>query len=190
MQQIDIFTTIERKSLPELQQLIQGWNQAVALATFDARGFTALHAASAKGWIEGVQALLSKKIFDIDCKDKFGQDKTPLFIAAYEGKTEIVKVLLACGANPNVADKDYGATPLHYASRIGFLMIVNALISSGADINKVDNADFSTPLHLAAEAGRKQVVDALVRAGADCTILDSFGDTYLMRAAINTPNSN
>src|SRR5438552_18746920 len=49
-------------------------------------------------------------------------DVTPLMCAARAGKVEIVKLLIAAGANVNARDKHFpgegsGRTPLHYAAR-------------------------------------------------------------------------
>lgn len=57
--------------------------------------------------------------------------ETPLLVAASNGFLEIVKLLLARGANPNMSDK-YGWSPLSCVQVKGFLDIVKVLEEHGA----------------------------------------------------------
>ena len=63
---------------------------------------------------------------------------TPLFIAACEGQTEVAKLLLDKGANPNTNNTTL--TALMIASRRGNMDIVKALFEAGADIEEDDGA--------------------------------------------------
>ena len=78
----------------------------------------------------------------------------------WEGGT---KILLVCGANPNVRDKN-GETPLCYSSDIH---VVKALLSVGANHRVKCGKNQDTPLHRHAENGDVQVVKLLLSAGAD-----------------------
>ena len=51
---------------------------------------------------------------------------TPIYIAAYNGHTEIVKILATLTDNPNAPD-EYGFTPIHCAARNGCTEIVKIL---------------------------------------------------------------
>ncbi|MEC5030653.1 MAG: ankyrin repeat domain-containing protein [Oscillatoria sp. PMC 1051.18] len=64
---------------------------------------------------------------------------TPLIIAVESKETQIVKLLLEAGANPNLSEKDTGGTPLIYAAITGSLEIINLLLKFGADRNIRDN---------------------------------------------------
>lgn len=47
--------------------------------------------------------------------------------AANEGKVELVRLLLRCGANVNSQDEQYGNTALHQAAWHGFSQTVQVL---------------------------------------------------------------
>ena len=73
-------------------------------------------------------------------------DRTPLSAATWKGQTEIVKRLIAEGADVNTKDEK-GMTPLHDAVEEGYKEIVELLIANGANINSL-NEDKKTPLDL------------------------------------------
>ena len=58
---------------------------------------------------------------------------TPLCIASQNGHLEIVKVLIAAGADVNQATKN-GCTPLYVASLYGHLEVIKVLIASGLSL--------------------------------------------------------
>ena len=55
-------------------------------------------------------------------------------VASQSKHVEIVKILLAAGANPNLQDM-YGRTALTSASEVGYLEIVKILLAAGANVN-------------------------------------------------------
>src|SRR5436190_23265263 len=74
--------------------------------------------------------------------------QTPLTVAVATGNVDIVKKLLAAGADPNQASGKNGETPLTLATRRGSEELVALLIEGGADINKPNSMPL-TPLCLA-----------------------------------------
>ncbi len=68
-------------------------------------------------------------------------------MAARNGHTEIVKVLLQSNAEVDAVDKNK-KTPLHWAAEKGCKEIVSALIEKEANVNAKDQ-DGSTPLRWA-----------------------------------------
>jgi ankyrin repeat protein len=135
---------------------------------------------------------------------------TPLWVAAYtangnvprvdprivettvsEATVDILKVLLAAGANPHLTTVD-GTTPLMVAAGLGrptfspglqrgnrsetAEQAVKTLLDAGADINAINEADF-TALHGAAFRGLNEVIQILVDRGADLNARDYKGRT-------------
>ena len=77
----------------------------------------------------------------VDQCDTLGQ--LPMFVATRDGKNEIVRLLIARGANPNDPVDDSGRTALIHAASNGYLDIVRTLIDSGASMDAVDNFGLS-----------------------------------------------
>jgi hypothetical protein len=98
-----------------------------------------------------------------------------------EGHTDIVKALLAHGADVN-AKESRGRTALIYAAYNGHTDIVKALLAGGVDAD-VKNKDGLTALMIAAYNGHTDIVKALLEEGAHVDVKDNNGLTALMIAA-------
>ena len=103
---------------------------------------------------------------------------TALMRAAFSGDIEVVKLLLAHGANPHIASRDR-ETSLMAACGTGFingyhrlrpraerLEVVQLLVDLGEDVNAADSYGI-TPLMVAANLGDINIVRYLVDKGAD-----------------------
>ncbi len=89
------------------------------------------------------------------------KDNTPLFIAAYRGHLDVVKLLLGCGGI-DIHRKSQGATPLFAAVQSGHEGIVELLVNDpGADLSEA--WDGVTLLQNAARRGYDKIVELLVR---------------------------
>ena len=104
----------------------------VTIITSPYRG-TALIAAAHHEHVEAIRLLLAKKP-PIDHVNNLGWTALMEAIVLGDGgprHTETLRVLLAAGANPNIADRD-GVTPLGQAKRRGFAEMVKVLETAGA----------------------------------------------------------
>jgi ankyrin repeat protein len=98
---------------------------------------------------KGRQATLKGRSYQMALPSRlaFAAEDTPLHSAAQWGHEEIVKLLLANGAEAE-AKNHFGQQPLHYACVFRHKEVVNVLLDTGADPNAKDD-DENTPLGLA-----------------------------------------
>lgn len=100
------------------------------------------------------------------------------FIVLVCGEAQILRVLLAAGADATIPDTN-GATPLHYAAQMcGYdgkkdktsaklaLDILNILLKHPRASVEVEDKDGRQPLMWAASAGSEDAILALIKAGA------------------------
>lgn len=102
----------------------------------------------------------------VNATDKYGT--TPLYAAAVQGETEIVRMLLGAGADPNrESEGETEGTPLCAAASWGRTEIVRLLLQHGADPNAIEHKGPMTALKWAMQNGHADVVAVLLEAGAD-----------------------
>ena len=110
-----------------------------------------------------------------------GALRTALYMACERGHGEVVRLLLARGADPTLSDGE-GYTPLIIASLTGHVEVVRCLLSDGkSPINSYTHFG-RTALWYAAWGGNAEVARLLLQAGADPTIPDEDGCTPLSLA--------
>jgi ankyrin repeat protein len=86
----------------------------------------------------------------------------PLFIAAGEGRSDVVRYLLAEGAEVNAREK-LGDTALIEAAYYGHVALVKELLAHGADINAIGSD--GTALDIAVNRNNSAVADLLKHHG-------------------------
>ena len=129
-----------------------------------------------------------------DIEERDGNGNTPLMVATYLGKPEIVQLLLEAGADVTAVNR-IGATLLHLVmiepainrSKISkglatnpstdYLNIFHTLLGEGLDLNAATTNMEATPLIFAAYTGAGWGVLALLEAGADAGITIEGGRT-------------
>lgn len=195
------YSAIRNDKLGDLKALIAAEGPQVR----DKRGTTALMTASAYGSLDAMKMLIAAGA-DVNAKNDFDATalmwcgaepakakllldsgasvkavsragRTPLLIIAAEsGSSEVVKMLLARGADPNAADKA-GFTPLMMAAQANDLESVKSLVAAGADVNPkpsgerpeaaAANGFYLAPLSWAAASGNVEMVRLLLAKGAN-----------------------
>ncbi|XP_043267611.1 palmitoyltransferase Hip14 isoform X2 [Venturia canescens] len=107
---------------------------------------------------------------------------TLLHWAAINNRKEIVKYLIAKGANVDAIGGELASTPLHWATRQGHLSTFAILMRAGADPTLRDSEGFSC-IHLAAQFGHTGIVAYLVAKGVNPNTPDRSAMTALMWSA-------
>jgi ankyrin repeat protein len=105
-----------------------------------------------------------------------------LFAASLQGHDQIVSILIAAGANVDIANND-GVTPLYVAALNGDEKISSLLIAAKADAN-ISRKDGTSPLFKAAVNGKLPIVMDLVSAGALVDSANTDGATPIFMAAL------
>jgi hypothetical protein len=120
---------------------------------------------------------------------------TALHLAAAGYRVEIVRCLLAAGADPNAARNHRQSGPLHYAAD-GYIngpawdakrqvKTIGVLLDAGAVINAQDK-NGAAPLHRAVRTRCAAAVRCLLKAGADPTLKNKPGSTPFHLAVQDT----
>jgi ankyrin repeat protein len=136
--------------------------------------------AAMSGNREAVLALVRQKA---DVNAPQGDGTTALHWAAFHDDVEMVKALLAAGANPKATTREGAITPLSMACTNGSAAAIEALLKGGADAGE-KNANGTTALMTAASSGSVDALRVLLAHGADIQAKESaHGQTALMFAA-------
>ncbi|KAK0105720.1 hypothetical protein ONS95_004242 [Cadophora gregata] len=151
----------------------------------DSDGWSPFHLALANQHFEASVLLLDRtKNPNSRCKDGF----STLHSAAYASFTEIVEILIQCGADCNHKN-GFGMTSLLSASVKDSQKLPDAqkstvelLLRRGA-FNNATDIHGSTPLHFAASFGNQIIAEILLKNGANIDAIDDQGGTPLHEAA-------
>jgi tetratricopeptide (TPR) repeat protein len=113
-----------------------------------------------------------------------GSGGTALVSAAFGNHLDVVKMLVAKGANVNAEDTENKSTAIFYAVANQNLQMVTFLVGKGARINQVDG--YRRPLVTRAldnsTVGDVRVLRYLLSKGADPTVPDQNGNSLIANA--------
>lgn len=166
--------------------------RGASVNAYDSEGYTALHRAVEKNQLGMARLLLDNKANVNALTTHAKRTTSPLCLAVSNDQTEMIKLLLARGADVNKADGpgdnagDAGMTPLMWASQSNKPEIINLLLDRGANINAtIESGTWigMTPLMRASWRGTPNGVKALVARGAKVNPTDSSGRRALHWAA-------
>ena len=120
-----------------------------------------IHLAAETGDFAGVKRYIEEGT-DINQGDESGQ--TPLLLAVFCEREEVVEFLLANGADVNTSRND-GWTPLHMACLMGRKDLAELLIAKGAGVNAKSD-DGRTPTDFAKRFNYSEIIELLRKHGA------------------------
>lgn len=150
----------------------------------DDDGLTALHyACQGNGGSEEISEATVRLLItygaDVDREVPF----VPLRFAICASSTNIMRILLKAGANPNPSVLNGTIEPLIVTAARGGRApkMLELLLDYGADIN-ASSSHRTNPLLIAAEYGNLKLVEFLVKRGANLDCADNDGDTPLILA--------
>ncbi|KAF4317466.1 hypothetical protein BBO99_00005339 [Phytophthora kernoviae] len=108
--------------------------------------------------------------YEPDLNSDVRHSEKPLFDAARADEAEMLKVLLAHGADATGTDP-VGSTLLHIAAKYGAMQVLDVLQTTSAreDVNAVDSLG-NTALHYAADCAQLEVTRVLLKMGADVNL--------------------
>ncbi|MCR9145083.1 MAG: ankyrin repeat domain-containing protein [bacterium] len=121
--------------------------------------------------------------------------ETALHYAAIQHHPEIMRLLLAAGADPNRRENVQGYTPLHYAAGFARMDLLRLLLTGEADLVDFDLVDSAlvdvdlvdykgvNALMHALKGGHRQAAAMLLKAGANADAQDAAGESALHCAA-------
>jgi uncharacterized protein len=161
----DFFQAIMRDDRAGIQQLL---NRGFDPNTLDPKGVHGLYTALQEGSLKAAETLVAWPKTNVEWRTP--QDESPLMMAALKGHTEMVRKLIARGADVNKP----GWTPLHYAATNGHLKIMEILLEEHAFID-AQSPNGTTPLMMAAHYGTPAAVKLLLEAGADTQMKNELG---------------
>ncbi|RFU75825.1 ankyrin repeat [Trichoderma arundinaceum] len=165
------------------KEIVKALIEAGADVTATSELGTALHAAASQGSVDCAVVLLdSKRTRWLDRES--GSIGTPLHEAAYYGRHEIVRLLLARKFKVNKMSKSCGS-PLQAASTgcchgldpADYKKVFEALFDFKADVN-TRGGYFTTALIAAVEFGHEDLVELLIDKGANLDINGPNGTPY------------
>ncbi|MDI9408013.1 MAG: ankyrin repeat domain-containing protein [Candidatus Pacebacteria bacterium] len=150
--------------------------QLILVAGF---GFLTLSHLSAQTSTDSVDSANSGQVTTSQSDNPAGAPK--LLEAAFNGNSDLVKSLLAAGADVNARNAE-GRTALMDAAYKGNVKMVKLLLAAGASVN-LQSKDGSTAMMSAVANGNKEVIDLLLKANAKLDIKNDNGWTALMWAS-------
>ena len=156
---VDALDVFEAAAFGDVDRLTELLSDEPSLVTsYSGDGFTALHFAAFFGRFEAA-ALLIERGAEVDAFGRGWMTGTAMHSAVSRLQSDVVRILLEAGANPNVR-QSAGWTPLHAAAMNGDLIGVELLLASGADPTATNDEGRSV-IDLATESGDEATVDRI-----------------------------
>ena len=163
-------------SSKKITQLVTAADRQKSSSTHKAARQEMLRSAAFDGNADLVRDLIHQGV-NVNAADR---DKgwTALIYGAAKGSLTVVQLLLAAGADVNLAATS-GQTAVSEAAYWGHAEVLNLLISAGAALNVPDRENGWTPVMKTVVWENTEILRLLLDAGADATLRDHEGRTVL-----------
>jgi ankyrin repeat protein len=176
-------TLIISAGLGDLAGIVRSLEDGEDINQQDARGRTAVMAATYAGQVAAVRLLLEREA-NPDIQDEMLN--TPFLYAGAEGMLDVLKLTNEAGADPAVTNR-YGGTALIPACERGHADVVRYLLTnSDVDIDHVNRLGWTGLLEaiILSDGGpaHQEIVRILIEHGADVDLADGEGVTPLAHA--------
>ena len=165
----DFFIAVTQDNPRPIKALL---NRGFDPNTLSPQGLPGLYLALRDGSLKVANTLIDSPKTNVEIRTV--KDESPVMIAALKGHLELVKKLIARGADVNKT----GWAPLHYAATGGHLAIMQLLLDENAYID-AESPNGTTPLMMAAHYGTPAAVKLLLEAGADPSLKNQLGLTAI-----------
>ena len=162
-----------------VKRLTTGYGPALDQTVPLAQNTTALYLACQENRVDMVKLLLEHSVEALEIQRDDGV--SPLYVAAHEGHTDCVALLLSAKANVNLCNGS-GTSPLYIAVQKNFNDVARLLLDAGAHVNSKSKTG-STPVMVAAFHCNTNLVSVLLSHGASVDDQAGDGSTAAMLAA-------
>lgn len=132
-----LFSAVKSGDVEDFRRLLAAYGSAECVEALDPTGGTLLHSAAQHGNLEIAKILIEELNFPVDRQECLGQ-YSALHWAVSRNKIEIVRFLLAKGADPVNLKTSYGESALDIAKRMKKIQI-EGLLSLGTNDGVLEN---------------------------------------------------
>lgn len=123
-----------------------------------------------------VRRLISRPQDDLDVNMRHSLGWTPLHLAAFLGRTKIVRQLLEAGANPDAIDEFSNASQVAHEHRLDYFSVYRARETEFSDLLASDVSFLgTTALHYACLGGSVETIRVLMEYKANPNLENEFG---------------
>jgi ankyrin repeat protein len=174
---------LDAASTGDTPRVIELLQQGAPINAQDARGRTAVMAATYGNHVEAVRALVNAGA-DVNIRDAMLNN--PFLYAGAEGYLDILKVVHAAGASTTLTNR-FGGIAIIPASERGHVEVVEWLLeNTDINVNHINNLGWTALLEaiILSDGGprHQQIVKLLIEHDADVNLADKDGVTPLRHA--------
>ncbi|XP_065166554.1 serine/threonine-protein phosphatase 6 regulatory ankyrin repeat subunit A-like isoform X2 [Atheta coriaria] len=171
-----------------LELLLKAIGKNINFLDVDMPETTPLHLAARHGELDILRSIIPY-FPETNIKTKEGY--TPLLVAAREGHTPNVQMLLRYGAKVAICDDVAGMSPVHHSAKNGHLHCLALLVDNSEVKSVIDRRDKyeRTALMLAISGAHQDCALTLLKSNSDPNIVDADQHSSLFRAVVTDQNS-